>query len=181
MRTTVMALMASGTLLAGCSGAGASAHEPPAEQAPRVVSPSPPTPTGACLLLDSARIEQRLGVRMAIAGAANHQKTNSCVARPTEAALPELSLSVSPTKADVAVFKDAMLPDGAKAVSALGKVAYSQLKPAAKGRGPYAEVGWLAGNARLLVLKVTLPEGGDAAALLPAVVELAKDIDRAGV
>ncbi len=168
--------MASGTLLAGCSGAGASAHEPPA-----VVSPSPPAPTGACLLLDFPRIEQRLHVRMAVAGAANHDKTSTCVARPTEAALPELSVSVTPSKADVAVFRAAMLPDGAKAVTALGKVAYSQLKPAVKGRGPYVEIGWLAGNARLLVLKVTLPEGGDAAALLPDVVELAKDIDRAGV
>jgi hypothetical protein len=168
--------MASGTLLAGCSGGGASAHEPPV-----VVSPSPPAATGACLLLDFGRIEQRLHQRMTVAGAANHEKTSTCVARPTETALPELSVSVTPSKADVAVFKDAMLPDGAKSVTALGKVAYSQLKPAAKGRGPYVEIGWLAGNARLLVLKVVLPEGGDAAALLPDVVELAKDIDRAGV
>ncbi|WP_147432926.1 hypothetical protein [Catellatospora citrea] len=181
MRTTVVALMASGTLLAGCSGAGASAHEPPEQASPRVVSPSPPAPTGACLLLDFPGIEQRLHVRLAVAGAANHEKTSTCVARPTEAALPELSVSVTPSKADVAVFKDKMLPAGAKAVTALGKVAYSQLKPAATGRGPYVEIGWLAGNARLLVLKVTLPEGGDAAALLPDVVELAKDIDRAGI
>ncbi|WP_166389034.1 hypothetical protein [Catellatospora methionotrophica] len=180
MRTTVMALMASGTLLAGCSGAGASAHEPPAA-APRVVSPSPPAPTGACLLLDAARIEQRLHVRLAIASPAIHDKTSTCVARPTDAALPELSVSVTPTKADAAVFKAAMQPTGAKAVSALGKVAYSQVKPAVASRGPYAEVGWLAGNARLLILKVTVPEGGDAAALLPDVIALARDIDRAGV
>lgn len=172
-----MALMASGTLLAGCSGAGASAHEEP----PVAASPSPAALTGACLLLDFPRIEQRLGASLAVSGAANHEKTSTCVARPTAAELPELSISVTPSKADVAVFKAAMQPDGAKAVAGLGRIAFQQTRPAAKGRGPYVEVGWLAGNARLLVLKVTLPVGGDAAVLTPEVVELAKEIDRAGV
>ncbi|MEV4413909.1 hypothetical protein [Catellatospora sp. NPDC049609] len=177
MRTRVLALMAGCALLAGCSGAGAQAHQEP----PVVSSPSPPALTGACLLLDFPRIEQHLGTGLSISGAATHQKTHTCVARSTTADLPELSLSVTPTKADVAVFREAMLPDGAKAVTGLGKVAYQQTRPAAKGRGPYVEVGWLAGNARLLLLKVTMPVGGDAAALAPEVVELAKEIDRAGI
>ncbi|BCJ72952.1 hypothetical protein CS0771_24960 [Catellatospora sp. IY07-71] len=178
MRTRLLALMAGGTLLAGCAGPGAAAHEQPP---PPVTTPSPPVLSGACLLLDFPRIEQHLGAKLSISGAAVHQKTNTCVARPTDADLPELSISVTPSKADVAVFKDAMLPDGAKAVTGLGRVAYQQTRPAAKGRGPYVEVGWLAGNARLLVLKVTLPVGGDAGALAPEAVELAKEIDRAGV
>ncbi len=177
MRTRLLALMAGGTLLAGCGGPGAAAHEPP----PAVTTPSPPALSGACLLLDFPRIEEHLGAVLSISGAAVHNKTNTCVARPVDAELPELSISVTPSKADVAVFKDAMLPDGAKAVTGLGRVAYQQTRPAAKGRGPYVEVGWLAGNARLLVLKVTLPVGGDAVALAPEAVELAKEIDRAGV
>lgn len=173
-----MALMAGGTLLAGCAGPGAAAHEPP----PVVVTtPSPPALSGACLLLDFPKIEEHLGAPLSISGAAIHEKTHSCVARPADADLPELSIAVTPSKADVAVFKDAMLPDGAKTVAGLGRVAYQQTRPAAKGRGPYVEIGWLAGNARLLVLKVTLPVGGDAGALAPEVVELAKEIDRAGI
>jgi hypothetical protein len=178
-------------LLAGCAEDGASAQPQPsaavtspsaaAASAPPATTAPPTAPAGACLLLDFTKVEERLGAGLEISGAATHEKTNTCVARPTEAALPELSLSVTPTKADVAVFKAAMLPDGATAVAELGRVAYQQVRPAAKGRGPYVEVGWLAGNARLLVLKVTLPVGGDGAAALPGVLALAKDIDRAGV
>lgn len=136
---------------------------------------------GACQLLDFGRVTERLSLSFAVAGAARRDKTNTCVLRPATAALPELSLSITPTTADVAVFKDTVPPKGSSTVSGLGKVAFQTTTPAGKGRGPSVEIGWLAGNARLLLLKLTLPADGDAATATTKLVELAKEIDKAGV
>ncbi|WP_212832912.1 hypothetical protein [Catellatospora sp. TT07R-123] len=177
MRTTVLTLAIGASLLAGCSGPAGADPAP----APSVPVRATAAAGGACRLLDQARIAERLGLDLTVAGSARQGKTNTCVARQADAALPELSLSVTPTTADVAVFKDTIPPDGATAVTALGKAAFQAIRPAASGRGPYVEIGWLAGNARLMLLKVVLPAGGDSAAIAPKLVDLAREIDRAGV
>ncbi|MBV1848510.1 hypothetical protein [Catellatospora tritici] len=177
MRTTVLTLAIGATLLAGCSG--------PAEAEPDATPSVPVRATvaagGACRLLDHDRITRSLGLDLTVAGSAKQGKTNTCVARQADTPLPELSLSVTPTTADVAVFKDTIPPDGASTVTELGRAAYQAVRPAASGRGPYVEIGWLAGNARLMLLKVTLPKGGDSAGLAPKLVDLAREIDRAGI
>ncbi|MDI1459345.1 hypothetical protein QEZ54_00035 [Catellatospora sp. KI3] len=177
MRTTVLTLVIGASLLAGCSG--------PAEGEPEAAPSAPVRATaaagGACRLLDHELITRSLGLDLSVAGSAKKGKTNTCVARRTDTPLPELSLSVTPTTADVAVFKDTIPPDGASTVTELGRVAYQSVRPAASGRGPSVEIGWLAGNARLILLKVTLPAGGDSAALAPKLVDLAREIDRAGI
>jgi hypothetical protein len=100
------------------------------------------------------------------------------VLRAEQDKLPELSLTVSPTTADVAVFKAAVQPSGATAVAGLGKIGFQAARNADANRAASVEVGWLAGNARLLVLKLSLPTGANPTDLMSKVVELAKEVDR---
>jgi hypothetical protein len=69
---------------------------------------------------------------------------------------------VSPTTADPAVFRAEVAPKGAPTVKALGTAGYQATAKAAPGQGPVAEVGWLSGDKRLLVLRYTLPAGAPA-------------------
>lgn len=172
-------LVLAGALLPSCSGADAGGPVTAQPSAAPVAAAA--AAGGACQLLDYARIEQRLGLAFTVAGAAGRDRTSTCVLRPGEAALPELTLSVTPTAADVSVFKDTMRPAGAKAVAGLGRIAYCATKPATSGRGPSIEVGWLTGNARMLLLKVTLDSAGDAEELAPKLVVLAKELDRSSL
>jgi hypothetical protein len=81
------------------------------------------------------------------------------------------------------VFSTTVVPKGSAPVTDLGKAGYSRtLTAAATGAGPGAEVGWLSGNQRLMILRYRLPPGtapADATALVPKLVTLARQIDQA--
>jgi hypothetical protein len=172
-------------LLAGCDQAAA--HGP--EQVPVATSAPRPRPTipaadagGACLLLDYDAIARTLGVRFDVAASARQSRTYTCVARSSEADLPDLVLTVSPTTADAAVFREAMAPDGAAAVKGLGRAGYRGAVEATRGQGPAAEVGWLSGDKRLLTLRLELPPGTPTATArshLGGLTTLARGIDAA--
>lgn len=136
---------------------------------------------GACRLVDFEKVTAALGARYTIAASAKTDKTNTCVVRTEESPIPEVVLSVTPTKADPAVFKDVVKPKGATAVAGLGKMAYQQIVPEKGTTGPVVEVGWLTGDARLLFLRLTLPVGQDAAGAAPKLVSLAKEIDKSSL
>ena len=171
--------------LAGCAGPASGSP-----RAPRSANPVP-SPTrepaesagGACLLLSFEQVDTLLGVVFGAAGASTSGDTSTCVLRKVETPLPDLSLSVSPTLADPTVFKASVAPKGSSAVPDLGKVAYSRPVPAASGAGPGAEVGWLSGNQRLMVLHYRSAPGtpaDDPTALLSKLADLAKKVDQAG-
>jgi len=170
--------------LAGCAGPAAGSPRAPtsAKPAPSPTREPAESAGGACLLLSFEQVDAVLGVDLGAAGASNSGDTYTCVLRKVETPLPDLSLAVSPTVADPAVFTASVAPKGSTSVPDLGKVAYSRSVPAANGAGPGAEVGWLSGNQRLMVLRYRTPPGtpaGDATALIPKLVDLAKKVDQA--
>ncbi|NUT31913.1 MAG: hypothetical protein HOV79_02455 [Hamadaea sp.] len=136
---------------------------------------------GACRHIEFDKVSAALGARYTIAAAAKTDKTNTCVVRTEESPIPEVVLSVTPTKADSGVFKDIVKPKGSTAVGGLGKMAYQLITPAKGTSGPVVEVGWLTGDARLLFLRLTLPPGQDAAGVAPKLVSLAKEIDKSSL
>jgi hypothetical protein len=171
------------------TGAGCTGPASGGPRAPTSAHPAPP-PTrepaeaagGACQLLSFEQVAAALAVDFGVAGASSTGDTYTCVLRKVEAALPDLSLSVSPTLADAAVFSASVAPKGSASIGDLGKVGYSRTVPAAAGAGPGAEVGWLSSNQRLMTLHFrTAPDtpAGAAAALIPKLVDLARKVDQA--
>lgn len=179
--TLLAALVAVGAGTAGCGRATANPH-----------GANLPEPTkwpagiagGACQLLDYDVVTRIVGTTFDVSAAADQGDTNTCVLQQEGASFPDLTLAVSPTNADVAVFKSTVLPKNATPVSALGRTAYSRTVPASGGAGPGVEVGWLSGNGRLILLRYRCAPGtaaADLAALTPKIVDLGKDIDRSSV
>jgi hypothetical protein len=136
---------------------------------------------GACLLIKFETLERLLGQHYTIAASAKNATTNTCVVRTEEAAVPEVAVSVTPSKADVAVFNDVVKPKGSTAVAGVGRAAYQQVTAAKAPNGPLLEIGWLTGDARLLFLRWTLAPGADATAAAPKLVELAKALDKSSI
>jgi hypothetical protein len=140
------------------------------------------TEGGACLLLDFEVVEQVIGASFDVAAKGQASETYSCVLQRAGAGTPDLTLAVSGTYADQAVFKATVAPKGSADVARLGLRAYSIAVPAAGGAGPGVEVGWLSGDNRLLVLRYrSAPKNpADPAALAPKMVELAHKVDAVG-
>lgn len=159
--------------LAGC---GAPGKLPAPLPAPSVVPAA--NAGGACQLLDFGLLERMLGAHYTVAAAAGKETTLTCVARTVSAPYPQVTLSVAPSIADVAVFQSMIKPKDSVVVEGLGKVAYRMTLPPAEGAGPGLEVGWLAANARLLWLRVTVPSGGNTDELALRLVVLAQEIDK---
>jgi hypothetical protein len=165
--------------LTGCGAAAAGADARPQ------VRPSPTrwpaaTAGGACQLLDFDAVEATVGTSFDVAAASQAGATYTCVLERTGAHLPDLSLSVASTQADVGIFKKTVVPKGAAAVPDLGRYGYSAPVPAGAGAGPGVEVGWLSGNQRLITLRLRTGADtaeADAAGLTPKLVTLAKQID----
>lgn len=164
-------------LLAGCDDAGAAA--------PAAPSTTPAAAAGgACQLLDfavvNAKLAPELGADLAVAAAASQDNTFTCVLQPRAAATPDLILSVSTTTIAPDIYTANVPPKSATPVDGLGAAAYQQQTPATEGAAPAVEVGWLAGNKRIIQLTVHLAPGttdDKAAALQPKLVSLAKLID----
>jgi hypothetical protein len=163
----------SAVLLAGCDGAGAS---------PSAKGSTAPAAAagGACQLLDFRMVNAKLGLDLSVAAGATQDNSFSCVLQTSAASYPDLVLSVSATTIDADVFGSMIQPKDAVAVPGLGVVGYQMPTPAADKAGPGVEVGWLAGNKRIIELSLRLAPGtpdSKAAEAMPKLVELAKLID----
>ncbi len=176
----VLALALVTVLAAGCSGnanadSGGQPH-PTGTRAPQPAALS----GGACQLLDYDVVEAAIGVRFAIAASATSAATFTCVLQPDGADVPDLSLAVTATEADISVFRTTVVPKGGTTIEDLGKLGYRVGVPASATAGPGVEVGWLSANQRLMVLRYRSATGtaqGDLDALAPKLVDLAKKID----
>jgi hypothetical protein len=185
LRRALRGFLTGGVLLAlaGCSAvAGA---RPPATARPTATPTRLPAEYagGACQLLTYATVEGILGLHFDVAAADQEGGSYSCVLQGEAATYPDLRLVVTPSSADVATFRAVVRPHGAVSVGGLGKAGYRSGGTGESG-GPVVEVGWLSGNARLLMLRVTMPRGSTAAqatAMAARVVTLAKKIDEASV
>lgn len=172
--------------LAGCLDPAASAGS----QAASGDGPQTPAPTrfpaalagGACQLLDYTVIKTAIAIDFDVAAASESAGTASCVLESVGASLPDLTLSVTPSKISADVFASTVMPKGATAAGGLGKRAYWVPVVAAGTAGPGIEVGWLSGNQRLMLLRLRSAAGTQAAEvapLAPRLVALAKTIDKA--
>lgn len=170
-------LLAAAVMLAGV--AGCTADLPTPKPAPQVRPAA--LAGGACLLIRFETVERLLGQRFTIAASAKKDSTNTCVVRTEEAAVPEVAVSVTPSKADVAVFNDVVKPKGSTAVAGVGRAAYQAITAEKAPSGPILEIGWLTGDARLLFLRWTLAPGADPAAAAPKLVDLAKELDKSSI
>lgn len=182
-RTTAALVAVLFAALAAVTGCG----RDPAPAAP--VSPSPTKwpagiAGGACQLLDYDVVAKALGTMFDVSAAGEENETNTCVLQQQGTSYPDLTLAVSPTEADITVFKSVVVPKGAAMVPSLGKYGYSIAVPPRAGGGPASEVGWLSGNGRLLVLRYRFPAGtptSQVTALTPKLVELSRQIDLSSV
>ncbi|MGI5244566.1 hypothetical protein [Dactylosporangium sp. CA-139066] len=174
MRRVLLALLAlAAGLVAGCDNAGA--------------NPSAPATTakaadagGACQLLDFGMVNAKLGLNLSVAAGAQQDNTFSCVLQAAHASYPDLVLSVSTTTIGADVFGTMIQPKDATAVQGLGVTGYQMQTPPTDKAGPGVEVGWLAGNKRIIELSLRLAPGTPdekAGEAMPKLVELAKLID----
>ncbi|MEV8512856.1 hypothetical protein [Dactylosporangium sp. NPDC051484] len=179
MRRVLMAVLAlssvglSGVLVAGCDDAGAS---------PGAKTSTAPAAAagGACQLLDFGMVNAKLGLNLSVAAGASQDNTFSCVLQASGASYPDLVLSVSSTTIGADVFGSMIQPKDATPVQGLGVAGYQMPTPPADKAGPGVEVGWLAGNKRIIELSLRFAPGTpdeQAAEAMPKVVELAKLID----
>ena len=164
---------------AACTDESASANR--AAPVPKPVSVAPAAAAGgACQLLDWDMIKAALGLTFAVAAAAQQGNTFTCVTQGRGASLPDLMLAVTATTADAAIYTSTVQPKGATAVPGVGKVAFSLITAPGAEAGPGVEVGWLAGNNRIIDLRLRLATKAtpqDAQAAVPKLVELAKKVD----
>lgn len=162
-------------MLLAASGCTRAAAEPPRSVAPVATQWPASVAGGACQLLDYDGIADALGVRFDVAAASRQGDTYTCVVQRGEANRPDLTLAVTETTADAAIFRSTMVPKGAQAVSGLGKAAYR-----ARVSGPGVEVGWLSGDGRLITLRYAAVRGGQPIAV-DGLVALAKKVDKSSV
>ncbi|ASW54150.1 hypothetical protein [Plantactinospora sp. KBS50] len=178
MRTRASLIGAGLLALAGCGNDGSA--EPAAVPPPTTVNMPAASAGGACELLDFASAAKAVGVSFDVSGATEVNGTQSCVLRSQQAQAPDLTLSISKTKADVAIFKQEAVPRGGTSLSGLGRAAYRSVSAPAKGKAATAEVGWLSKDGRLVTVRYSgAPEDDQDSAeeLVPGLVELAKKID----
>jgi hypothetical protein len=164
-----------------CTLTGCSAGQPRAHPVPSPAKLPAQAAGGSCQLLDYGDVATDLGLTFDVAAASQVGQTFSCVLEREGAPLPDLTFAVTLVDAlDVATFKTKVLPAGSAVIGDLGKIGYSRTAPASAGAGPAVEVGWLAGNGRLIVLTCRLAAAAsaeDAAALVPRLITQARRID----
>jgi hypothetical protein len=131
---------------------------------------------GACRLLDYDVVAERLGTRFDTAGAGKADSTLTCALTQQGRDYPDLTLAVTPTRADKDIFDASIRPDGAVTVPDLGRVAYRLSVRADGDAGPAVEVGWLSDKNQIVILRYTFPPGAPqqaASDLTPGLVALA--------
>jgi hypothetical protein len=185
-----VAFLATGSALLSLTACGVAAANPgstptrsAAPQLTRSVEPAGDA-GGACQLLDYDDIQETLGDQFSIAAASQVSTTFTCVVQGRGKPLPDLTLSVTGTAADDVVFKSTVQPNGATPVPGVGKVAYQAPIAATADAGPGIDIGWLAGNARLIDLRLRLSTTAtpqDVADAGPRLIALAKRIDLSSI
>lgn len=186
--SAMAALMA----LAGCSGTGDDPRPSPTrgttQELPSAspTATAPPAPTsspsrsvppaasagGLCRQLDYATVATAIGVQFEVAAASGSEgQAQTCVLQRVGSPVPDLTLASTPTTIDAATFRADFQPEGAGTVSNLGKAGYSLISPAATGRGPRVEVGWLT-DAGVSTLTFTTAAGTTPAASQAALTKL---------
>lgn len=176
-----MALACAVALLAtgACTDRSASANRAAPATKPPSVAPAEAA-GGACQLLDWDMIKSSLGLTFAVAAAAQQGTTFTCVTQGRGASLPDLMLAVTASPVDASIYTSTVQPKGATPVPGVGKVAFSLLTAPAANAGPGVEIGWLAGNGRIIDLRLDFAQKAtpaDAQAALPKMVDLAKKVD----
>ena len=165
--------------LAGCEkrDEGASAAPPPVQ----VVQQSAASAGGACILWDYAFIKEKIGVAFSVAASGQVDDTSTCVVQTAAGDYPDLVLSVvESTKATSGQFLQDLKPSKASTLKGLGKAAYRLYTPAAAGRGPIIEIGWLSEAKQLQTLRFTFARDATAAAvtgMTPKLTALARAMD----
>ncbi|WFE49645.1 hypothetical protein [Micromonospora sp. WMMD1155] len=159
MRGRIVVAGVTGLLVSGCAAEAEPVAVPP--PVPIAVDVAAASSGGACRLLDFTVIEETVKVRFDVAAASEQGDTHTCVVRATGATLPELTLTVSETTVDKTTFGADVVPDKAAKVTGLGQQAYRRTLAAASGRGPVAEVGWLATDGRLATVSWTSARGSE--------------------
>ncbi|HEU0238325.1 MAG TPA: hypothetical protein VFR11_03465 [Micromonosporaceae bacterium] len=136
---------------------------------------------GACLLMNFDTVRTELGTAFTVSAAADSSGSFTCVLQGTSGSYPSLTLTITATDLTTSDFTAQVVPDGAKAVPELGKIAYEIQMPATKSAGPAIDVGWLSGNNRLIDFRYVCAAGtstATAAALIPKMVSLSKIVDQ---
>jgi hypothetical protein len=146
---TWLALLAAALLAGGC---GNDASADPGEWPPSAAG-------GACPLLDYDAVAERLGTRFDTAGGGRAGKTQTCALTQKGRDYPDLTLAVTPSKANEDIFEASIRPDGAVTVRDLGRVAYRLSVRADLRDGPAVEVGWLSAKKQIMILRYTFPPG----------------------
>jgi hypothetical protein len=178
---TAGCLLVGVALVAGCSQVAAGAGTDPSPSPSQTRWPAAMA-GGSCQLLDYDVITATIGMTFDVAASSQSGATYTCVLEQVGSSLPDLALSVTPTRATVSIFATTVAPKGSTALSGLGKQGYSAAVPAAGGTGPGVEVGWLSASQRLVVLRLATAGGTTAAQvapLRPKMVALAKQIEAA--
>jgi hypothetical protein len=180
VRARLCLLFPAGLLLTGCGPEAAGDGPVTLDPAPVVVDVPAASSGGACRWLDFTVIEQTTGSHFDVAAASRRGGTQTCVVRAEDAPRPDLVLSVTVTSVDAAGFATDAVPKGGRRMTGLGKAAYQVSVAAGTDRGPAVEVGWLAGDGRVLSLRYTFAAGADPAGasdLGAKLVALARRVD----
>lgn len=180
--------------LVGLAGCGTTPQNQEERAATRSASPTPSASAskpaverrpvaesgGACKLLSYQLVADATGVDFDVAAAGKHDKSSTCVLQVYGHEYPDLTLTITSTKADAKAFGESVVPDGAAEVGKLGKAAYRVVGNPEGKAGPYAEVGWLA-DGSILTLRYTHESGvsaQQAAQMSGSLVTLARKIKR---
>jgi hypothetical protein len=136
---------------------------------------------GACILWDYAFIQEKIGVKFAVAASDQVDDTSSCVVQTIGGDWPDLALSVvESTKADAKLFLSDLKPDKATTIKGVGKAGYRLNTAASGGHGPVVEIGWLSEAKQLQTLRFTFAKDAKAAdvtAMNTKLLDLAKAMD----
>jgi hypothetical protein len=181
VRSRLFALGAAVALLAlaGCtkSGGEGAAALPPLQ----MVQQPAASAGGACILWDYGFIEEKIGVKFSVAAADQVDDASTCVVQTERDEWPYLALCVvESTKADAALFTEALTPKKATKLKGLGKAGYRLVTKASGGHGPTVEIGWLSEAAQLQTLRFTFAKdaaGADVAKMSGKLLALAKAMD----
>jgi hypothetical protein len=180
IRRLALALAAGLVLISGGCGKLRSIADPDSSPSPLSFDWPAASRGVACGLIDFGEVSQALGTTFDTAAGAQVDDTYTCAETIAGKNLPQVSVALSPTKADDLIFSVSVAPAGSTAVAALGRAAYVLPVPAAGKNGPAIEYGWLSAKPRLFVLRYTFAPDATAAAvnaMTPKLLTLAKQIE----
>jgi hypothetical protein len=113
-----------------------------------------------CPLIDFGTVTTALGVTFDTAAGGQKDETLTCAITQAGHDYPYLTVAVAATNADPLIFQAIVRPSGAIAIDGVGISAYELLVAhPTDGSAPFAEIGWLSPNHRLMVLRYVFAPG----------------------